>query len=301
MANIKDLKKKIKSTKSTLKITTAMKLVSAAKLSRAQQAIENARPYAQELEEMIRVVSALAQNYTHSFLQDSKQDKNGHIHRPPHHNHHALLLVITANKGLCGGYNSQLIKEVRNCLLESKLEHKVFFIGKKGRDILRDEVNYGGTFSFESLEPKFDEMKKIAETLSAKFESGEVGSISVAYNNFHSAIRFTPTVKQVLPMTLDETVKRELKSKHPFDFKYEPSADEILDTLIPETYVSTLYTCILNALAAEHGSRMSAMDNATKNCKEVIRDLTLKMNKLRQASITTELIEVISGAESLNA
>ena len=298
MANVKDLKKKIKSTKSTLKITTAMKLVSAAKLGRAQQAIDNARPYARELEDTIRVVSALAQNYTHPFLQENKKKKNNH----------SLLLVITANKGLCGGYNSQLVKDVRRYLLEEKdkdkeeaQDYKVCFIGKKGRELLKDEVNDGGIFTFKSLEPQFDEVKKIAETLSGEYEKGEVGSIYVAYNDFRSAMNFVPTVKKVLPMTLDETIKKKLRNEHPFDFKYEPNAADILDTLVPETYVSTVYACILNALAAEHGSRMTAMDSATKNCKEVIRALTLKMNKLRQASITTELIEVISGAESLNA
>ena len=288
MANVKDLKKKIKSTKSTLKITTAMKLVSAAKLNQAQTAIGQARPYMEELEEMITVISALIENYSHPFLEENDND-------------HSLLLVVSSDKGLCGGYNSQLIKAVRSHLAETSLNHKVYFLGKKGKEILWDEVNQGEMFHFTSSKPSFDEVKKMTESLQKQFENKEVGSVYVAFNNFHSAINFTPTIKRILPMALDEGRKEEIKKNHPFDFKYEPGAEEILNTLLPEVVVGMVHTGILSAFAAEHGSRMSAMDNASKNCKEIIRDLTLKMNKLRQASITTELIEVVSGAESLES
>ena len=209
--------------------------------------------------------------------------------------------MVTANKGLCGGYNSQLVKKVRHFLAESNLSFKVFFVGKKGRDILQKQVNYGDFFSFSSLTPEFNEIKKMAETLCKFFETKEVGSIYMAYNEFHSAISFTPTVKKILPMALNPSLKEEYRLKYPFDFKYEPRAKDILEQIIPEAYVSSIHMGILSALAAEHGSRMSAMDNATRNSKEIIRNLTLKMNKLRQASITTELIEVISGAETLGS
>jgi F-type H+-transporting ATPase subunit gamma len=129
---------------------------------------------------------------------------------------------------------------------------------------------------------------------------GEVGTVKVAYNQFNSAISFTSKVKQLLPMSLDNEEKKVLEEKFPFDFKYDPSPRSILDTLIPEAFSTTLYTCLLDGIASEHGSRMAAMDNAVTNCKEAIRSQTLKMNKLRQAAITTELIEVVSGAESLN-
>ena len=288
MANIKDLKKKIRSTKGTLKITTAMKLVSAAKLAKAQHAITNSRPYANELEETIRTVSALVRNYYHPYLKASE-------------NKQALLLVISSNKGLCGGYNSQLAKEVRNFLGETDLDVKVHFIGKKVKELVQNQVNVGKMYEFERMEPTFAEYKDIAEELGDLFRSGEYGKVLIAYNQFNSAISFTPTVKQMLPMTLDQSVKEELEQKHPFDFKYEPDARDILDNLIPQAYLSSAYTCLLDALAAEHGSRMSSMDSAKNNCKDMIRKLTLKMNKLRQAGITTELIEVVSGAESINA
>jgi F-type H+-transporting ATPase subunit gamma len=290
MANIKDLKKKIKSTKSTSKITQAMKLVSAAKLAKAQQNILNSRPYARELEETIKVVSSLVQNYDHEYLHD-KNDNNK-----------AVLLVISSDKGLCGSYNSQLGKKVKKFLIEEeKLDVKTFFIGKKVRDLLDTSVNKGKTFTFVKNEPTFMEMEHVGVELGELFTSGEVGKVFIAYNVFHSAIAFDPTVKQILPMTMDEQKKEELREKFPFDFKYEPTPTEILNTLIPQTYISTLYTALLDAVAAEHGCRMSAMDSASSNCKKAIRTLSIKMNKKRQAAITTELSEVVSGAESLNS
>ena len=291
MANIKELKKRIKSTKSTLKITTAMKLVSAAKMARAQQAITNSRPYANELEHTIKTVSALVQNYDHKYLQENSSKTD-------------VLLVISANKGLCAGFNSQLFKKTWAFMNgyptdgERKLE--TVYIGKKVRELVERQTEVGKMYDFEKSEPTFLEIQTIAKELAARFESGEVGKVFVAYNIFHSAIAFTPTVKQLLPLALDESEKEKLKEENPFDFKYDPSAKDILDTLIPEAYVTSVYTAQLDALAAEHGSRMSAMDSASNNCKDAIRQLTLDMNKARQAAITTELIEVVSGAESLN-
>ncbi len=287
MANIKDLKKKIKSTKNTLKITSAMKLVSAAKLNKAQQAIQSARPYALELEDTIKTISALVQNFSHKFLEENESK-------------HEVLLVMSSNKGLCGGYNSQLAKAVRNFSNEKGDNLKVFYIGKKVRELTEKEVNFGEEFVFEKTEPSFEEIQKISKKLSSMFASGEVGKVHIAYNVFVSAIQVDPTIKQVLPLSLDDTVKEELKKNFPFDFKYEPSPEAILNDLIPEAYISTMWTAQLDSVAAEHGSRMTAMDSAVGNCQEAIRSLTLKMNKLRQAAITTELIEVVSGAESLN-
>lgn len=287
MANIKELKKKIKGTKSTSKITQAMKLVSAAKLAKAQNNILNSRPYARELEDTIKTVSALVQNYDHDFLNEKKD------------NNKAILLVISSDKGLCGSYNSQLAKKVRKYLDESKLDVKVYFIGKKARDLLASTYNKGKTYSFVKSEPTFIEMESVGTELAEMFKTGEVGHVFVAYNVFQSAIAFEPTVKQLLPLTLDVAKKEELREKFPFDFKYDPNPTEILNTLIPQTYISTLYTALLDAIAAEHGSRMAAMDSATSNCKKAIRTLSIKMNKLRQAAITTELSEVVSGAESL--
>ncbi|TDJ07944.1 MAG: ATP synthase F1 subunit gamma [Deltaproteobacteria bacterium] len=290
MANIKDLKKKIKSTKGTYKITSAMKLVSAAKLAKAQQLILNARPYAKELESTLRDVSALVQEYSHDYLKDN------------HENHKSALLVISSDKGLCGGYNSQLAKEVKSFLTNNPEEKfSVYFIGKKVKEIIYKDVEVTKQYSFEKSEPTFKEMSEVGKELADLFVAGEVGKIYVAYNHFNSVISFDSTFKKILPMTLDKKAAKELKKEFPFDFKYEPGVEELLDELIPEAYIEILYASLLDANASEHGSRMAAMDNAAKNCNDIIKKLTLKMNKLRQAAITTELIEVISGAESLNA
>lgn len=288
MANIKELKKKIKSTKSTSKITQAMKLVSAAKLAKAQNNILNSRPYARELETTIKVVSALVHDYDHEYLHEKKG------------NNKVILLVISSDKGLCGSYNSQLAKKVRKFLDETTFDVKLCFIGKKVRDLLAASYNKGKTYTFVKNEPSFIEMEHVGVELGELFTTNEVSKVFVAYNIFHSAIAFDPEVKQLLPLTLNEAEKEELAEKYPFDFKYEPSATEILNTLIPQTYLTTLYTALLDAVAAEQGSRMAAMDSATSNCKKAIRTLSIKMNKLRQAAITTELSEVVSGAESLN-
>lgn len=289
MANIKELKKRIKSTKSSLKITSAMKLVSAAKLAKAQQRIVGLKPYANELDKTVKVVAALSQGYSHNYLEGNKSDKT-------------LLVVISSDKGLCGGYNAQLSKKVRLFLATEKKENlKVYFIGKKVRELIKNQVNAGKTFTFNKIEPTVNEIYQVADELSYLFTSGEFGKIQIAYNVFESAISFTPTVQQVLPMKLDPKESENLKEEFPFDFKYDPSPEAILTEMIPEVFRTTIQKCIFDAIAAEYGSRMSAMESATKNCKEMIRTLTLKMNKARQAAITTELIEVVSGAESLNA
>ncbi|MFI5390429.1 MAG: ATP synthase F1 subunit gamma [Bacteriovoracales bacterium] len=290
MANVKELKKKIKSTKSTLKITSAMKLVSAAKLAKSQHLIVNSRPYSMELENAIKTAAAIVSDYSHSYLKEDSK------------NHNAILLVISSDKGLCGGYNSQMIKEVRKFISKNHdKKFKVYFIGKKAKEVLSKEVNLGKHFHFEKADPTYKEIDVVAKELAAQFEIGEIGSVYVAFNLFKSAISFTPTFKKLLPMTLDIQQKEEIKRTIPFDFKYEPGQKEILDELIPKAYVDIMFTSILDAAASEHGSRMAAMDNAASNCKDIIRKITLKMNKLRQAAITTELIEVISGAESLKA
>jgi F-type H+-transporting ATPase subunit gamma len=288
MANIKDLKKKIKSTKGTFKITRAMKLVSASKLNKAQVRILGLRPYSSELENTVRTVSALAQNYSNEYFQQKDNNKS-------------VVLVISSDKGLCGGYNTQLAKTVRRFVEGKKDEDlKFFWIGRKVRDLISKEVNSAKTFTFAKNDPAYEEVRKIAEELGSMFINGEVGKVYVAYNSFISAIAFDSQVRQLLPMQVSESDVETIKGSYPYDFKYEPSAEQILDTLVPEVYLTTVYTCLLDAIASEHGSRMNAMENASKNCKEMIKKLSLKMNKMRQAKITTELIEVVSGAESLN-
>jgi F-type H+-transporting ATPase subunit gamma len=287
MANIKELKSKIRSTKGTLKITTAMKLVAAAKLNKAQQAILQSRPYSTELEKIIKTAAALSENYSHPYFKKGDSKKK-------------LVLVISANKGLCGGYNSNLAKKVREFQAANGDSSEYAFAGKKVRKVIEKDVVIFKNFVFASNEPTFFEIEKVAQELAELFKNDTFGEVYVAYNSFNSAISFTPTIKKVLPFELNEDELKAVQDEMTVDFIYEPSKAEILDQLIPEAYVNIIYVSFLNAFAAEHGSRMAAMDSATKNCKEAIRVQTLTMNKLRQAAITTELIEVVSGAESLN-
>lgn len=289
MANIKDLKKRIKSTKGTFKITKAMKLVSAAKLNKAQARILGMRPYATELEQTVRTVSALNKDYSSMYFRENLENRQ------------SIVLVISSDKGLCGSYNSSITKAARRLAKEKKDEQlKFLFIGKKTRDLIQKEVNAGKTFTFVKQDASFEEVRKLADELAGLFTAGEVGKVYVLYNSFLSAIAFETKLKQLLPLVVTDEEKEALAARFPYDYKYEPSAGSILDTLVPEVFVTSVYTALLDAVASEHGARMSAMENASKNCKEMIRKLSLKMNKLRQAKITTELAEVVSGAESLN-
>lgn len=287
MANIKELKKRIKSTKSTLKITSAMKLVSAAKLSKAQGRITEFKPYSSELDKTVRMASTLVEDYSHEYLKENKEVNK------------AILLVVSSEKGLCGGYNAQLFKKVKKFMAETNEEIEYFFIGKKVQALLKREgITSGKKYEFAKADPSFEEVKAIANELASQFTEGQVSKVYIAFNSFVSAIEFNSEIKQLLPMTADG---EEVKIDTTTDFIYEPSAEKILDGLIPEVFNTTLFTCILDAIAAEHATRMTAMDNATNNSKDMIKTLTLTANKLRQAAITTELTEIVSGAESLNS
>lgn len=315
MANIKDLKKKIKSTKSTYKITKAMKLVSAAKLAKSQGKIVGLRPYANELTKTIKQVTSVVRDYDHELMSS-------------HQHHQAAILVLSSDKGLCGSFNSNLIKKVRSFIHQnSQLDFKLFFIGKKAKEVLTKEFENFEHLQFKKGMPTVDELRALADRLAELFRQKEISKLYLANNNFISMINVKPSVKQLLPFKLDlaQDSEAELthqsavkssqghKSANPkldgsvsissdsdhIDYVYDPSAKEILDALIPEVYFTTINTVLLESITGEHASRMIAMENASKNCSEVIKSVTLKMNKLRQAAITTELIEVVSGAESL--
>jgi F-type H+-transporting ATPase subunit gamma len=290
MANVKELKVRIGSTKSTLKITSAMKLVSAAKLAKAQARVQGFKPYSSELDNTVRVAAALAENYSHKYLKGNSSNN-------------VAVLIISSDKGLCGSYNSSVAKKVKAFLAKnSELDHSLFFIGRKVKELLaREELKPEKTFFYKKADPEFTEAEKIVQELAEGFVSGKYGKLYLAYNSFVSAIEFDTKVEQVLPLTVSEEEKASLAKEFPVDFKYEPSAESILDSLIPEVLNTTIFTAMLDAIAAEHATRMTAMDNATTNSEEMIKKLTLTMNKLRQAAITTELTEIVSGAESLNS
>ncbi|MBF0311903.1 MAG: ATP synthase F1 subunit gamma [Oligoflexia bacterium] len=292
MPNIRDIKKRINGAKQTLKITMALKLVSGSMLAKVQGRVKGARPYNAELEKTLKTASVFAYDYAHKYLLESSEKKK------------VALLVMSSERGLCGSYNSMLVRKIHEFINQNKqYDYQIYCIGKKASEIMAKDYTIAKKFTFAKNEPSYAEIEGVANELGAIFERSEVGKVFLAYNHFQSALTFTPTVLQVLPLTSYETHRKEaLASKElPPDYKYDVSVEEMLDYLIPELYVSSLFNCQLSALTAEYSTRMWAMENASKNCQDLIKRLTIKMNKMRQGSITKELIEIVSGAETMKA
>ena len=292
MAGIKDLKKKIKSTKQTLKITTAMKLVSGAKLARAQDQVFNARRYVKEMDLIVKEGLSTLDRYSHNLFSNENLENLK--------DQESLLVVISSNKGLCGNYNSLLTRSLRQFLTKNQSEKfRILNIGKKVRETLLKDFEHGEIFNFAKQDPSQEELFEVAQKLTAQFLDGKIKKVCIAYNYFNNALSFTPEIVQLLPLQVTEEEMRVHRENLGVGHIEDTSFTNLLDELIPHLVFLNLLQCCLEAAAAEHGSRMGAMESASKNCADVIRKLTLKMNKIRQAAITTELIEVISGAEAL--
>jgi len=297
MPNLKDLRVRIASVTATQKITSAMKMVAAAKLRRAQEQAEAARPYAERMERMLGSLAAasVGQAGAPALLAGSgKQD----VH---------LLVVGTADRGLCGGFNSNIVRDSRQ-LIESLLEDsktvKIICVGRKGRDQLRRQY---GDMIIDTIEdvtkprPTFEKSEVIAERITRMFEGGEFDVCTLIYAEFKSAITQIVTRQQLIPFAPaaeDEEVA-EAGGGQKASYEYEPSEEEILEALLPRNLAVQIYKGILENNASEHGSRMTAMDNATRNAGDMINNLTLVYNRTRQAVITRELIEIISAKEAL--
>ena len=285
MANLKEIRNRISSIGSTMKITSAMKMVSAAKLKKAQDAIVQMRPYSNKLSELLQNLSATLDMEDGGAFTVQKGDDN------------VLIVAITSNRGLCGGFNSSIIKEVIH-MTASKYAGKkvtVLTIGKKGNDILKKSFdiyrNEGAVFddlTFENVAP-------IAEDLMDKFASGEFDKIDLVYNRFKNAATQIITHEQYLPI-----VPPESGTESNTDYIFEPNKEEIVKGLIPKSLKIQLFKALRDSLAAEHGARMTAMHKATDNATELRDELLLVYNKARQASITNEILEIVGGAEALN-
>ena len=288
MPSLKDLKNKIASVKNTRKITKAMQMVSAAKLRRAQDAAEAARPYA---ERMSAVMAGLAAGVGKSesapkLLIGNGQDK---VH---------LLVVMTAERGLCGGFNSTIVRLARakaNELLAAGKTVKILTVGKKGREQLRRDLGAYFVGHVDLSEVKrigYGNAQSIARDILARFEAGECDVVTLFFNRFQSVISQIPTAQQVIPAVFEDTGASA-------QYDYEPSEEAILADLLPRGVATQVFTALLENGASEQGARMSAMDNATRNAGEMITKYTTIYNRSRQAAITKELIEIISGAEAL--
>ncbi len=294
MASLKDLRMKIVSVKSTRKITSAMKMVAASKLRRAQTAAEAARPFAERMERMLGTLAAslAGQSGAPRMLTGTGADK---VH---------LLVAVTADRGLCGGFNSSIVRATKamaaDLLKQGKIV-KIMPVGRKAREQLRRDYGQYMLEGFEQLGRKgivFAEADQVASQISAMFDGEEFDVCTVIYNKFKSAIAQEVTRQQVIPFPVPEqAAKSDAGPKAIYEF--EPSEEEILAEILPRNLATQMFRALLESQASEQGARMTAMDNATRNAGDMINALAIKYNRSRQAQITKELIEIISGAEAL--
>jgi len=287
MANLRAIRKRISSVKSTQQITRAMKMVSAAKLRRAQDGINAARPYARKMREVVQAVAGRAGSDAHPLLTAREAKK-------------LALLLVTSDRGLCGSFNAGLSRAVYRFLNEHRGAYEeiaLFVVGRKGRDFFRRREipirkEYLGVLGAVSRH----HAETIANDLIGGFLAGEFDEVQIAFNEFRSAISQIVRFEKMFPIALESSGKT---GGDDIDYLYEPSREEILATLLPKYVQTQILRVLLESVAGEHGARMTAMDSATKNSVDMISRLTLKMNRARQATITTELIEIVSGAEAL--
>ena len=286
MANLKEIRNRITSIKSTMQITSAMKMVSAAKLKKAQDAIVAMRPYSSKLTELLQNLSATLDGDTGGAYSTEREVSK------------VLLVVVTSNRGLCGGFNSSITKTVVKTIAEKYADKQVdiFSIGKKGADTLSKEYNVIDNRNdiFDDL--TFDNVAKIAENLMELYVDGSYDKIELVYNQFKNAATQLPQVEQFLPIKPIEGGEAITNS----DYIFEPSKVEIIEALIPKSLKTQLYKGIRDSFASEHGARMTAMHKATDNASELRDELLLTYNKARQAAITNEILEIVGGAEALN-
>jgi F-type H+-transporting ATPase subunit gamma len=295
VASLKSIRKRISSVRNTQQITKAMKMVAAARLRRAQQSVEGARPYAEKLTELLGRLAAASGDLEHPFLAAPGS-------APAH------VVVLSADRGLCGAYNSNILK-LADAFRRSDegRDAGMTICGRRGRDyfrkrsgnIVQEHVNLSGGLD-RSL------AGVVARDVSERFVSGKAGSVYIVYSRFASALSQKPTLERLLPMATVAT-RAELEtsdasgpSQGP-EYVYEPDADTILSALLPQYVEVKIFQAMLDATASEHGARMTAMESASRNASEMIERLTLEMNRARQAAITKELMEIIGGAEALNA
>ena len=292
MPSLKDLKNRIESVKNTRKITKAMQMVAAAKLRRAQDAAEASRPYSERFNS---VLAALAGSVGGSENAPKLLSGTGSDHTH-------LLVVMTAERGLCGGFNSNIAKLARqhaNDLTNSGKTVKILTVGKKGRDNLRRDLGPNFIDHVDLTQVKrlsYSDAQSIAQDLLARFDGGEFDVATIYYSKFENVVSQVPTAQQVIPASYEQSADDATGNSF---YDYEPDEGAILANLLPRGVATQIFSALLENGASEQGARMSAMDNATRNAGEMIDKLTIEFNRSRQAVITNELIEIISGAEAL--
>lgn len=285
MANLRDIRKRIASVKNTQKITKAMKMVAAAKLRRAEEAIKAARPFSEKMRDVLMSLATRIDPAVHPLL-DVKPVKK------------ALLIQITADRGLCGAFNASINRRSEAFIKEMKekgVEVELVNVGRKGNDYFRRrQVPIVERFTNVMGKVSFELAGKVVAIATEKFTTGEYQEVYVIYNSFRTAVTQVLTLRRLLPVTPEQegwTRRRE--------YLYEPSEEDLLEEILPRYVQVQVYTGLLDSVASEHGARMTAMEAATTNTEEMCNKLTLKLNRLRQESITTELMEIVGGAEAL--
>jgi F-type H+-transporting ATPase subunit gamma len=283
MASLRDIRRRIRSVESTKQITRAMQMVAAAKLRRAQQRVESARPYAGKMQEMLESLAGAASSLNHPLFDERPVTKEA-------------LVLFTSDRGLCGSFNANLIRRATTHMKEGDADsHLLVTVGKKGHDWFKSRpwplgekyIDWHGDLDFERV-------RGITRDLLNLFESGTVDKVNLLYTQFISTVSYRVTFEQFLPIVAPEGDEAAAG-----DYIFEPSPEDIFANLLPSYALTRVQTAMAESLASEHGARMFAMSNATKNAKEMIDSLTLVYNKARQASITTEMLEIVGGAEAL--
>ena len=291
MPSLKDLKTRINSVKSTQKITSAMKMVAAAKLRRAQDSAEKGRPYADRMQQIVNSLASKADPISAPQLLVGNGKDNTH-----------LLVVVSADRGLCGGFNGAITRQTRTEVARLRGEGKtvkLLMVGRKSADALRRELGVSYMDSLEGIQGtavEYADAASIGETVRNGFEAGEFDVCTVIFNKFKSAISQEVTLKRLIPAEVGEDTQDDDVG---VSYEYEPDEDELLAAVLPRNISTQVYSSLLESSAAELAARMTAMDNATRNAGDLIERLTLVYNRTRQATITKELIEIISGAEAV--
>ena len=291
MPSLKDLKTRINSVKSTQKITSAMKMVAAAKLRRAQDSAEKGRPYADRMQQIVNSLASKADPISAPQLLVGNGKDNTH-----------LLVVVSADRGLCGGFNGAITRQTRTAVARLRGEGKtvkLLMVGRKSADALRRELGDSYIDSLEGIQGtavEYADAASIGETVRNGFEAGEFDVCTVIFNKFKSAISQEVTLKRLIPAEVGEDTQDDDAG---VSYEYEPDEEELLAAVLPRNISTQVYSALLESSAAELAARMTAMDNATRNAGDLIERLTLVYNRTRQATITKELIEIISGAEAV--
>jgi len=286
MASLKSIKKRIVSVKNTRQITKAMKMVSAAKLRRAQENVVAARPYAKKLGEVLQSLAANLEGDLHPLLEKREAKK-------------ILLIVLTSDRGLCGGFNTNLCKAADRYIKDKTSSYEqisIMTVGRKGYEFLRSRYTVYKNFSNVLAKPNYQTAVMLAQEVIDGFVAGEYDQVELLFNSFRTVMTQDITFQQMLPV---EPEDKGVSDETPVEFIYEPSVSELLAEILPKNIEVQIFKAMLETVAGEHGARMTAMDSASKNANEMIGKLTLQYNRARQAAITTELMEIISGSESI--